>query len=160
MPTPDETPPSAIEARIRADLTAAQRARDQLRIDTLRMALGVFHNEEVARRDPAHKEHGRPLSEDDLIALLQRQINQRREAAALYHKGGRADLAAKEEQELAILEAYLPAKMSDDEVRELVAGLIAAHGTDFRAIMPLASRATKGRADGRRVQAIVRELIG
>ena len=156
---PDETTPSAIE-RIRADLTAAQRAREQLRIDALRMALGVFHNEEVDRRHPGHKEHGRPLNEDDRVALLQRQINQRREAAELYRKGGRIDLAEKEDQERAILEAYLPAKMTDAEVREVVAGLIAAHGKDFRTIMPLASRATKGRADGRRVQEIVRELIG
>ena len=67
---------------------------------------------------------------------------------------------AEEEREAAILQAYLPERLSDDEIRHIVAELIAAHGKEFRAIMPLASKETKGRADGRRVQEIVRELLG
>lgn len=149
---------SPLEERLRADLKTAQRERDQQKVDTLRIALGAFHNEEVARTDTAHKQHRQPLTEADRLALLEKQIKQRREAAELYHKGNRPELAAKEEREAAILEAYLPARLTDQEIRTLVAGLIAQHGKDFRTVMPLASKETKGRADGKRVSEIVREM--
>jgi uncharacterized protein len=158
MSAPDQPTASALETRLRDDLREAQRARDQVRMDTLRLALGALHNEEVARTDPTHKQHGVPLDEPARQALLDKQIKQRQEAAAIYRNANRPELAAKEEREASILQAYLPAQLGDDEIRELVASLIAEHGTDFRTIMPLASRETKGRADGRRVQEIVREL--
>ncbi|HEY7984626.1 MAG TPA: GatB/YqeY domain-containing protein [Ktedonobacterales bacterium] len=149
---------SAIEARLRTDLVAAMKARDQVHVDTLRLALGAFHNEEVARTDAAHKQHRQPLTETDRLALLDKQIKQRQEAAEFFRKAGRVELADKEEREAAILQAYLPARMTDDELRVLIAGLVAQHGKEFRTIMPLASRETKGRADGKRVQELVREL--
>lgn len=158
MPAPDELTPSALEARIRDDLRQAQRARDQVLIDTLRLALGAFHNEEVARTDSDHKQYRKPLDEADRLALLEKQIKQRTEAAQLFRQGNRPELAEKEEREAGILQAYLPARLTDDELRQVVAGLVAEHGKDFRKVMPLASRETKGRADGRRVQEIVREL--
>jgi uncharacterized protein YqeY len=158
MSAPDEPTISALEARIREDLRAAQRARDQVLIDTLRLALGAFHNEEVARTDQDHKQHRKPLDEQDRLALLEKQIKQRTEAAQLFRQGNRPELAEKEEREAGILQAYLPARLTDDELRQVVAGLVAQHGKDFRAVMPLASRETRGRADGRRVQEIVREL--
>jgi uncharacterized protein YqeY len=149
---------SAIEARLRRDLTEAMKARDQVRVDTLRLALGAFHNEEVARTDSAHKQHRQPLTETDRVVLLEKQIKQRQEAAEIFHKAGRIELAEKEEREAAILQVYLPARMTDDELRALITDLIAQHGREFRTIMPLASRETKGRADGKRVQELVREL--
>ncbi len=149
---------SALEERLRADLTTAQRARDQLKVDTLRIALGAFHNEEIARTDAGHKLHRVPLTEGDRLALLEKQIKQRQEAAALYRKGNRLELAEKEEREAALLQAYLPARLSDDELRAIIAVLVTQHGKDFRTVMPLASRATKGRADGKRVSELVREL--
>ena len=158
MSAPDQPTARALEARLRADLREAQRARDQVRMDTLRLTLGAFHNEEVARTDSTHKQHGVPLDEPARLALLDKQMKQRQEAAGIYRNANRPELAAKEEREAAILQAYLPAQLSDDEIRELVASLVAEHGKDFRTIMPLASRQTKGRADGRRVQEIVRAL--
>jgi uncharacterized protein YqeY len=149
---------SALEERLRADLQGAQRQRDQQKVDTLRIALGAFHNEEVARTDARHKQHRVPLTEADRLALLEKQINQRQEAAALYRKGNRPELAEKEEREAALLQAYLPARMTDDELRALIGALVAQHGKDFRAVMPLASKETKGRADGKRVSELVREL--
>lgn len=149
---------SALEARLREDLREASRARDQVRMDTLRLALGAFHNEEVARTDAAHKQHGQPLTEQDRLSLLEKQIKQRQEAAQIFRSANRPELAEKEEREAAILHVYLPARMTDDEIRQVVAGLIASEGKDFRKVMPAASRETKGRADGRRVQEIVREL--
>jgi uncharacterized protein len=149
---------SALEARLREELREASRARDQVRMDTLRLALGAFHNEEVARTDAAHKQHGQALTEQDRYSIVEKQIKQRQEAAQIFRSANRPELAEKEEREAAILQVYLPARMTDDELRQLVAGLIAEHGKDFRKVMPAASRETKGRADGRRVQEIVREL--
>ncbi len=149
--TPDASTDQNVEERIRDDLNEAMRARDQVRMDTLRMALTAFRNEEVARSREA-------LSNQDRFNLLKRQIKQREEAAKLYRDANRAELAEKEEREAAILRVYLPADLSDDEIRAVVSRLIAEQGKDFRKVMPLASKETKGRADGRRVQEIVREL--
>jgi uncharacterized protein len=148
---PNTSSAQNVEERIRDDLKEAARARDQLRMDTLRMALTAFRNEEVARAREA-------LSDQDRFNLLKRQIKQREEAARLYHDANRAELAEKEEREAEILRPYLPADLSDDEIRAVVARLVAEQGKDFRKVMPLASKETKGRADGRRVQEIVREL--
>lgn len=142
---------SAIEARMRADLKDAIRARDQVRMDTIRMALTAFNNEEVARSR-------RALSEQDHLAVLDKQVKQRDEAAAVFRENNRPELAEKETREAEILRTYMPARLTDDEIREAVGLLVAEHGKDFRKVMPLASREMKGRADGRRVQEIVREL--
>ena len=149
---------SPLEDRLRADIKDAQRARDQQLLDTLRIALGAFHNEEIARTDKAHKLHGQALTEEDRCALIEKQIKQRHEAAQLYRQGGRPELAEKEEREATLLQAYLPEQMSEAELRTLIAGLIAQHGKDFRAVMPLAAKETKGRADGKRVSELVREM--
>lgn len=153
-----DTTHSPLEELLRTDLTAATRQRDQLRIDTLRIALGAFHNEEIARTDSAHKQHRQPLTEQDRVVILEKQVKQRDEAADIYRKANRAELAEKEEREASILKHYLPARMTDDEIRAIVAQLIAANGKEFKAVMPLASKETKGRADGKRVSEIVREM--
>ncbi|HKV84565.1 MAG TPA: GatB/YqeY domain-containing protein [Ktedonobacterales bacterium] len=149
---------SALEQSLRADVKESMRAHDQVRVDTLRIALSAFHLEEVARTDEKHRQFRLPLTEQDRVSILEKQIKQRDEAAQIYRKAGRAEQAEKEEREAALLKAYLPAQMSDDEIRALVSGLVAERGKDFRAVMPLASRETKGRADGKRVSEIVREL--
>lgn len=158
MPSPDEKEPSALETRLRDDLKEATRARDQVRMDTLRLGLNAIHVEEVARTDAKHALHGQPVTETDRFAVLDKQIKQRQEAAHIFRTNNRPELAEKEEREAQILTAYMPTRMTDDEIRHVVSGLIAQHGKDFRAVMPLASREMKGRADGRRVQEIVREL--
>jgi uncharacterized protein YqeY len=158
MPAPDEQEASALETRLRDDLKAATRARDQVHMDTLRLGLNAIHTEEVARTDAKHPLHGQAVTEADRVAVLDKQIKQRQEAAQIFRANNRPELAEKEEREAQILSAYLPARMTDDDIRLLVSGLIAQHGKDFRAVMPLASRETKGRADGRRVAEIVREL--
>jgi uncharacterized protein YqeY len=142
---------SAVVARMRADLGDAIRQRDQVRMDTIRMALDGFTLEEVNRNRAA-------LSDQDRFAILDKQIKQRLESADIFKQAGRAELAAKETREAEILRSYMPARLSDDEVREIVAKLIAEHGKEFRAVMPLASKATKGLADGKRVSEVVREM--
>jgi uncharacterized protein YqeY len=153
-----ETQSSELEERLRADAQQAQRARDQLRLDTLRLALNAIHLEEVARTDSKNPNYNKPLTAADRLAVLEKQVKQRHEAAALFRQGNRPELAEKEEKEAAIIQAYLPARLTDDELRQIVSGLIATHGREFKTIMPLAAKETKGRAEGGRVQQIVREL--
>ena len=148
-----------IEQQIRQNMKEAQRSRDQLKLDTLRMALGAIHNLEVARTDRKNAEYGQPLTEADCIKVLEQEVKKRNQAIPLYKLGGRTDLAEKEQHELEILQVYLKAsQISDEELRALIEGLIAEQGKEFRRVMPLAAKATKGRADGARVQRLVKEL--
>ncbi|MBV9256878.1 MAG: GatB/YqeY domain-containing protein [Ktedonobacteraceae bacterium] len=148
-----------IEQQLRKDIVDAQKARDQSRLDTLRMALGAIHNLEVARTDRKHLEYGQPLTEADTLKVLEQEIKKRNQAIPLYKQGGRTDLAEKEQRELDILQAYVQAgQISDDNIRTIVTHLIAENGKDFRKVMPLASKETRGRADGKRVNTIVREM--
>lgn len=148
-----------IEQQLRKDIQDAQRARDQLRLDTLRMALGAIHNLEVARTDRKNPEYGQPLTEADTLRVLEQEAKKRNQAIPLYKQGGRLDLADKEQHELDILQGYLQAsQLSDDDIRAIVANLVDANGKDFRRVMPLAMKELKGRADGARVQRMVREM--
>ncbi len=148
-----------LEQRLRKDIQDAQRARDQLRLDTLRMALGAIHNLEVARTDRKNAEYGQPLTEADTYKVLEQEVKKRNQAIELYKQGGRNDLVEKEQKEMDILQVYIQgAQMSDDELRSVVSRLVAENGKEFRRVMPLAIKETKGRADGARVQRVVREM--
>ena len=148
-----------IEQQLRKDIQEAQRARDQVRLDTLRMALGAIHNLEVARTDRKHPEFGQPLTGADCLRVLEQEVKKRQQAIPYYKQGGRSDLAEKEQRELDILQAYLQAsQLSDDDLRAVVARLIDEHGREFRRVMPLAAKETKGRASGARVQQVVKEM--
>jgi uncharacterized protein len=148
-----------IEQQLRKDIQDAQRARDQVRLDTLRMALGAIHNLEVARTDRKNPEYGQPLTEADCLKTLEQEVKKRSQAIPFYKQGGRNDLADKEQYELEILQNYLQgSQLSDDELRTVVARLVEEHGKEFKRVMPLAIKETKGRADGTRVQRIVREM--
>ena len=148
-----------IEQQLRKDIQDAQRARDQLKLDTLRMALGAIHNLEVARTDRKNPEFGQPLTAADTLKVLEQEVKKRSQAIPLYQQGGRNDLAEKEQQEMAILQSYLQGtQLRDDELRAIVEKLIGENGKEFRKVMPLAAKETKGRAEGARVQQIVREM--
>ena len=142
---------SDITTRMRADLIEAMRQRDQVRMDTIRMALDGFTQEEVARSRAA-------LTEQDRVAILDKQVKQRMESADIFKGAGRDELYQKEMRQAEILKSYMPARLTEDDVRALVAKLIEEHGKDFRSVMPLASKATRGLADGKRVSEIVREM--
>jgi uncharacterized protein len=148
-----------IEQQLRKDIREAQRARDQLRLDTLRMALGAIHNLEVARTDRKNPEFGQALTEADCLRVLEQEVKKRQQAIPLYKQGGRSELVEKEQREMDILQAYLQAsQMSDDDLRAVVARLIDEHGREFRRVMPLAAKETRGRASGARVQQLVKEM--
>ena len=141
----------SLRDRIQTDLTAAMRSGDALRRDVLRMATSAAYNLE--------KQHGRPLSEDELVAVLAREVKTRRESVEAFRGGGRDDLAAREEAEIEILRAFLPAELSEQELRALVDEGIAATGAssvrDLGKVMGWLSPRTRGRADGKRVSELV-----
>jgi uncharacterized protein len=93
------------------------------------------------------------------MRVLEQEVKKRNQAIPLYRQGGRVDLAEKEQYELDILQSYLQAsRLSDDDIQAIITQLIAQHGKEFKRVMPLAIKETKGRADGARVQRIVREM--
>lgn len=148
-----------IEQQLRKDIQDAQRAKDQQRLDTLRMALGAIHNLEVARTDRKNPEFGKELTEADSFKVLEQEIKKRNQAIEMYRKAGRNELADKEQREADILQPYLAsAYMSEAELRALIADLIAQNGKEFKTVMPLASKATRGKAEGKLVNQLVREM--
>jgi len=146
-----------LKARLRADLNAAMRARDQVRMRTLRMALTSITNEEVAGAA------ARDLSDDEIVKVLTREARKRREAAEAFAAAGRDERAAAERAEGEVLAGYLPAQLSDDELAALVAAAITETGASGLPGMGLVMKAltprVAGRADGARVAAEVRRRL-
>jgi uncharacterized protein len=147
-----------LKDRLRADLTGAMRARDQVRMRTLRMALTSITNEEVAGSSP------RDLSDEEIVKVLTREARKRREAAEAFGAAGRAEQAAAERAEGDVLADYLPAQLGDDELAELVSAAIAETGAtgmkDMGQVMKTLTPRVAGRADGARVAAEVRRRLG
>jgi uncharacterized protein len=147
----------SLRDRIQSDVTAAMRSGDSLRRDVLRMTQNAVYL--VEKRDK------RELGDDDIAAILTKEVKTRRESVEAFRKGGREDLASKEEAEIAILGEYLPEQLGDDEIAALVGEAVAATGAgsarDMGKVMGWLSPRTKGRADGRRVSELVaRALAG
>jgi uncharacterized protein YqeY len=148
---------TTLKEQLQSDLTSAIRERDQVRAGSLRMALTAVTNEEVAGTE--HRE----LSDDDVLKVLTKEAKKRREASAAYTGAGRAELAAKEDAELAILETYLPKQLSDAELESIVREAVASSGATGMPQMGLAMKAANaavaGRAEGGRVAAIVKQVL-
>ena len=148
---------SQLKSTLRTDLHASMREQDRLRSETLRMALTAITNEEVSGKT------ARELSDDEVLKVLAREAKKRREAATAYTGAKRPELAAKEEAELAILEAYLPAQLSDADLEALVAQALTETGATGMAqmgqVMKVASALVAGRADGGRVAATVKSVL-
>lgn len=150
--------PTGLKARLQHDLTDAMRARDKVRSGTLRMALTAIANEEVAGKE------ARELSEEEVLRVVTKEGKKRREAAEAYHDAGRAELAAQEEAELAVLETYLPAQLDDAELTRLAQETVAELGVSGMAGMGQVMKALQpkiaGQAEGGRVAAAVRAALG
>ncbi|MGH3255492.1 MAG: GatB/YqeY domain-containing protein [Streptosporangiaceae bacterium] len=146
-----------LKERLRADLNAAMRARDQVRMRTLRMTLTSITNEEVAGAA------ARDLTDDEVLKVLTREARKRREAAEAFSAAGRDDRAAAERAEGEVLAGYLPAQLSDDELAALVAAAIAETGAaglpGMGQVMKTVTPRVAGRADGARVAAEVRRRL-
>jgi uncharacterized protein len=144
----------SLKDRIASDLKEAMRARDQLRLDTLRSALSGF----IYKRT----ESGNDLSDADELDVVRRLVKQRGDSVAEFEKAGRADLAAKERTERDILLAYLPPQRSPEEVREIVQSVLAELPPEARnagAVMKIVMPQLRGLADGNLVRQIVTEEL-
>ena len=146
-----------LKERLRADLNSAMRARDQVRLRTLRMALASITNEEVAGAT------ARELSDDEIVKVLTREAKKRREAAEAFDAAGRAEQAAAERAEGVVLAGYLPRQLTDEEVSQLVTAAIAETGAAgmpaMGQVMKLVTPQVAGRAEGSRVAAEVRRQL-
>ncbi len=145
----------SIQEKLTEDLKAAMKAKDALRVETIRMLRAQMKDRQIAK--------GEELTEEDEIAVLTNAAKKRREAIELYKQSDRTDLLQKEEQELAILSAYLPEQMGREEIEAQVEKIIAEVGAssvkDLGKVMSVAMKSLKGRADGKTVQEIVRSKL-
>ena len=144
-----------IRERLQADLKTAMRERDDNARDTIRYILSAIKNAEIDQRGD--------LSQADAVAVLQKQAKQRQEAIEQFRSGQRADLAEREEAQLAILKRYLPVELSDDEVLDLTREVVTETGAstmkDMSKVMPVLMQRAAGRADGRRLSAAVKTVL-
>ena len=144
-----------LSSRLQDDLTQAIRDRDELRRDTLRMAIAAAYNTQKAA--------GRELTDDEVIQVLSREVKSRRESIEAYSAAGRTDAASKEQAEIDIISIYLPEQLSEVSIDALVKETIEAVGAssprDMGKVMAALTPKTRGRADGKLVSAAVaREL--
>lgn len=148
----------SLNERLTEDMKAAMKSgpAGKVRLDTIRFLKAALKNVEIDKKAP--------LTDEDILGIVTKQVKQLRDSIAEFEKGGRTDLIEKANAEIEVLSGYLPQQMSADEVRELARQVVAEVGAqgpkDMGKVMgPLVAR-TKGRADGKLVQQIVKELLG
>lgn len=146
--------------RIADDLTQAMRDKDKVRLRTLRSLRAALQNQEIGQRTEGTETE---VSEQDQLAVLRKQINQRKDSIEQYEAAGRGDLVEKEQAELDVLETYMPETLSDDELDEKLRTIIDEVGAesmnDMGAVMGRAMSELRGRVDGNRVRKKVQSLL-
>ncbi|QII04672.1 GatB/YqeY domain-containing protein [Rhodococcoides fascians A25f] len=153
---------SELKARLRTDLTAAMKAKDKLRLATLRMILAAIQTEEVSGKE-AHE-----LTDDDVLKVLAKEAKKRGESAEIYTQNGRGELAANEHAEAQIINEYLPTPLTDEELATIVDTAIAQVAEDIGErpamkqmgqVMKIASGLAAGKADGSRLSKAVKDRL-
>ena len=146
----------SLKERLNRDLKEAMKAKDTFRRDTIRFLMSAIKQVEVDTR--------KDLSDEDIVKIIQKSLKQRQEAAKQYKEGGREDLYEKEMKEAAILEEYLPKQLSDGELEAELKAIIAEVGAssmkDMGKVMGAATKKLAGRADGRRINEMVKKILG
>jgi uncharacterized protein YqeY len=145
----------SLKDRISDDLKQALKEGDDVRKRTLRVLIAAVHNAEI--------EKGAPLDDSGVLAVIAKQAKQRRESAEEFRKGNRQDLVEREEAEAAVLQTYLPAAMSREEIaaaaRKVITEVGAQGPRDVGKVMPVLVKQLAGRAEGSEISAVVRELL-
>ncbi|MBI2086013.1 GatB/YqeY domain-containing protein [Candidatus Daviesbacteria bacterium] len=141
--------------KIQSDLKQAQLARDEIKVSTLRLLLSEIKNAEIAK--------GNSLAQQDIISVIQKEVKKRKEAANAFRFGGREESAVKEESELKVLEQYLPAQISTEELTKIVEESINEQGAtsiqDMGKVIGAVMGKVKGQTDGGAVSALVKEKL-
>ena len=138
------------------EVRAALKAHDAFRLGVLRFALAIIKNREIEKRAKSNE----GLTEEEVIDVLQKEVKRRKESVMLYAQGGRTDLVVKEEAELAVLAAYLPAMLDRDAVIKTIDELYHAGHTEFTSLMKKAMQRLKGKADGKLVTDVIKQKLG
>lgn len=142
---------------IQQDLIAAMKGKEEMKVSVLRMLKSAIMKFEVSGTEK------KEASNEDVLQIIGKEVKQRKDSIDAYEKGGRADLAQKEKEEMALLQAYLPAQMSDEEllavVQEVVAQTGATSKPEFGKVMGALMGKVKGKADGQRVKAAVEKVL-
>ena len=147
----------SIKDQLTADMKQAMKDREagKLRLAVIRMVRANIKNVEINDK--------RELNDDEVLAVLMKEVKMRQDSLEEFEKAGRDELVALAMEEIAILKKYLPEALSDDELKAIVAGVVAEVGAttmkDMGKVMPAVMAKTKGRADGKRINAIVRDLL-
>lgn len=148
-----------LKEQIAEDIKSAMKARDKIRLETVRSIKKAILEKEVALRPKGQDS----LTAEQEIELLAQQAKQRRDSIDQYQKAGREDLAEKEQQELAIIETYLPKQLDDAELEQILAQIIEAVGAssskDLGKVMGTAMKQLKGKADGKKIQEMVKSKL-
>ncbi len=146
---------STPQDRIQADVKAALKARDKERVSTLRMLLAELKNEKIRRGDA--------VDDDAFLAVVRRGIKQRQDSVEQFRRGDREELAAKEEREIGILEAYMPQQADEGQVREAIRAFVEAEGLSgpkgLGPVMKAMLAHFGGRADGKTINRLAREIL-
>jgi uncharacterized protein len=141
-----------LSERLRADLNTARREKDRLRLAVLTMTVSELHNREI--------ELGREPSDAEVEEVIGRAVKRRREAADQIRQAGREEMAEKEEREAELLAPYLPAPLTEEQVRQIVRQAVTDGAANVGAVMSAVMPQLKGRFDGRETNRIVREELG
>ena len=149
----------SLKEQIGEDIKTAMKAKDKLRLQTVRSIKKAILDKEVELRPKGQES----LTPEQEIELLSQQAKQRRDSIEQFNNAGRDDLAEKESQELAIIETYLPEQASEAEIEAIVEGIIADSGAstlkDLGKVMGPAMQQLKGKADGKKIQALVKSKL-
>lgn len=147
---------SQLAQKIQDDIKAAMIAKDAEKLDPLRMLKSAVKNLEIANP-------GKPLTDEQVFQVIQKQIKQRQDSISEFEKAGRAELAVKEKSELAVLKTYLPAELSDTELQAVIDEVLKAHSLsskkEFGKAMKLVQEKTAGKADNRRVSETLNRIL-
>ena len=142
----------SIREQILADIKEAMKAKDEFKRDTLRTLNAALKQVEVDQRIE--------MTDEVVLPLLQKEIKKRADSVELYLKGAREDLAKKEQSEIELIKAYLPAQLSDDELKEKIKSIIENVGKNLGAVMKMAKDEIGASAEAKRISMIAKELLG
>lgn len=141
--------------KIAEEVSVAMKSGKSLEVETLRMLLAAVKNREIEKRGKG----GGELTDDEVIEVIGREVKKRREAAEIFAKSKRNDLAEKENKEIEILSRYLPPQMSKEDVEAIIDSIIQEGAKDFGAVMKEAMKELKGKADGKAVGEIIKSKL-
>lgn len=143
--------------KLNEDMKTAMKGGDKARLEAVRYARSLAQN---AEKEKQAKQPGATLTDDEVVAVLQKEAKRRKEALALFRQGGRADLVEKEEADLAVISEYIPKELSIEELVQMVEGLQGQGAKDYNTLMRETMKLVKGRADGKTVGEVVKKTLG